>query len=655
VIGGYSEGDAERVILLKQEVDGSWSTVPNPVSAGGGGGGTVTEYVEDAAAAANPQGGIVILRRKDTLSAAEVSADGDNIAANATSKGELYVKHPDTIGVTGTFWQATQPVSGPLTDVQLRATAVPVSGPLTDTQLRATPVPVSGTFWQATQPVSGSVSVSNFPATQPVSGTFWQATQPVSGPLTDTQLRASAVPVDTELTTQDYDSGAGTSTQAVSGLIVPGAGGPVAITGDAAQGLDVDVTRVSGTVAVSGPLTDTQLRAAAVPVSGTFWQATQPVSGPLTDTQLRATPVPVSGTVTATGPLTDTQLRASAVPVDVSDRDARSVGRVRVWDGTNPASLLNATPAGTEYGLGIRDLSQPDVVNSGTLTASGQAVTITCPGEQTTWALDVRGTFSAGSTISFEATIDGTNFFAIEGRDMQATTPVTGTSTAGGGSRNFRGEAAGYKQIRFRCSAFAVADSINVTARVGKSVYFYNPLKASDPTIFDTGAIVRPLDSTLTPFTRLGRGHEVQQVRDTGRAHWSIYVNADTAEVASPITTEAMLTMRRSIDGAAASTGTDFTVTSGKRFAITSVLFSARHSAAVTGRMTLRWSTSAAITITSPIVTSWTYALAANAGDSTNQTFPEGFWIPSGGRLGVSALASVATAAINIQINGFEY
>lgn len=42
-------------------------------------------------------------------------------------------------------------------------------------------VPVTGTFWQATQPVSGSLSVSNFPATQPVSGTFWQSTQPVSG------------------------------------------------------------------------------------------------------------------------------------------------------------------------------------------------------------------------------------------------------------------------------------------------------------------------------------------------------------------------------------------------------------------------------------------------------------------------------------------
>lgn len=63
---------------------------------------------------------------------------------------------------------ATQAVTGPLTDTQLRASAVPVSvsgtvpvsGPLTDTQLRATAVPVSGTvavtgtFWQATQPIS---------------------------------------------------------------------------------------------------------------------------------------------------------------------------------------------------------------------------------------------------------------------------------------------------------------------------------------------------------------------------------------------------------------------------------------------------------------------------------------------------------------------
>jgi hypothetical protein len=54
----------------------------------------------------------------------------------------------------------------------------------------------------------------------------------------------SAIPVDSELTTLDYDSGAGTSNAAVSGVVVAAAGGPAAITGDVANGLDVDVTRL---------------------------------------------------------------------------------------------------------------------------------------------------------------------------------------------------------------------------------------------------------------------------------------------------------------------------------------------------------------------------------------------------------------------------
>lgn len=179
-----------------------------------------------------------------------------------------------------------------LTDTELRASAVPVSVTFPATQAvsaaalplpsgaatsaaqttgnaslasidgkLANPLPVTGTFYQATQPISGTVGVSGsvavtgtfWQATQPVSGTFWQATQPVSGPLTDTQLRAVAVPV------------SGTfwqATQPVSGTFWQ-ATQPVSI---------------AATVAVSGPLTDAQLRAVAVPVSGTFWQATQPVS-----------------------------------------------------------------------------------------------------------------------------------------------------------------------------------------------------------------------------------------------------------------------------------------------------------------------------------------------------------------------------------------
>lgn len=77
---------------------------------------------------------------------------------------------------------------GGLTDAQLRASAVPVTvptpvpvtGPLTDTQLRATPVPVSGTVT----------------ASGPLTDTQLRASAvPVSGPLTDAQLRAVPVPV----------------------------------------------------------------------------------------------------------------------------------------------------------------------------------------------------------------------------------------------------------------------------------------------------------------------------------------------------------------------------------------------------------------------------------------------------------------------------
>lgn len=57
------------------------------IAAGGG-----TQYTEDAAAAADPVGNAMILVRRDTPSATEVSLDGDNIAAKASSTGAQYVE-----------------------------------------------------------------------------------------------------------------------------------------------------------------------------------------------------------------------------------------------------------------------------------------------------------------------------------------------------------------------------------------------------------------------------------------------------------------------------------------------------------------------------------------------------------------------------------
>ncbi len=71
--------------------------------------------------------------------------------------------------VTGTFWQATQPVSGTVTETNSSAikTAVEkidnaISG--SEMQVDVVTMPttaVTGTFWQTTQPVSGTVAVTN--------------------------------------------------------------------------------------------------------------------------------------------------------------------------------------------------------------------------------------------------------------------------------------------------------------------------------------------------------------------------------------------------------------------------------------------------------------------------------------------------------------
>lgn len=141
------------------------------VAAGAG-----TQYTEDAASAADPVGGMLIGRRRDTLVTNEVSADGDNIALNATNKGQLHVKLADTVTVDAS------------------GTAVPVtdnSGSLT---------------------VDGSVSLTSDDA--------------------------------------DLDSGAGTDNHEVIAIGVAASGGHAVITGDVANGLDVDVTRVGGNVTV---------------------------------------------------------------------------------------------------------------------------------------------------------------------------------------------------------------------------------------------------------------------------------------------------------------------------------------------------------------------------------------------------------------------
>jgi hypothetical protein len=115
-----------------------------------------------------------------TVSALPVSLSTTTIGG--TARLNVTLSSATTIGATAPSYGN---LYGGSDGTNLRAISVDTSGRtvVTGSVSVANTVPVSGTFWQATQPVSGTVT-ANVSGTVPVSGTFWQATQPVSGTVT---------------------------------------------------------------------------------------------------------------------------------------------------------------------------------------------------------------------------------------------------------------------------------------------------------------------------------------------------------------------------------------------------------------------------------------------------------------------------------------
>lgn len=198
--------------------------------------------------------------------------DAELVGANVTLLSiDSHVDGVETI-LTSIDGKLTSPLSvtGPLTDVQLRASPVPVSASIpgvatsanqTNASQKTQIVDGSGNVISSTSnaldvniasagtlPISGSVSVSNFPATQAVSAVSLplptgastaalqttgnsslasidsKLTSPLSvtGPLTDVQLRASAVPVSLTSVTGTDGAAEPTNALAVGGVTAGG-------------------------------------------------------------------------------------------------------------------------------------------------------------------------------------------------------------------------------------------------------------------------------------------------------------------------------------------------------------------------------------------------------------------------------------------------
>lgn len=117
---------------------------------------------------------------------------GAAIAANQTtanaSLSSIDGKLSSPLPVSGTFFQATQPVS--------ISGTVPVSGALTDTQLRASAVPVSGSFFQVTQPISAaSLPLPSGAATSAIQTTIQASLTSIDGKLNSLGQKAASASV----------------------------------------------------------------------------------------------------------------------------------------------------------------------------------------------------------------------------------------------------------------------------------------------------------------------------------------------------------------------------------------------------------------------------------------------------------------------------
>jgi hypothetical protein len=661
---GAHPTDAEGNSLVDADTGALKVNVVAGGTTGGTGGTAGTEYTEDAAAPANPVGGAVMARRRDAL-AVETNADGDVTALNSTPKGELYVKQTDAIPVTdnggsltvdGTVAVSALPAglatsakqdtgntSLASVDAKLPALSggrvpvtvdapVAVTGPLTDAQLRAAAVPVSaaalplptGAATSAKQD-TGNASLASIDAKVTACDTTGKSTAALQ-----TTGNTSLASIDGKLVTAktaDLDTGAGVDTVPLQGIALPGAGGAV-VGGTSSAPLRTDPT---GTTAQ--PVTD---NGGSLTVDGT---------------------VAISGSVAVTGPLTDAQLRATAVPV--SDGG----GNLSVDDGAGSLTTDTAQLPGT--------LGQKTMANSlGVCLASDQAsipVAATCSGTVTAnvgttngLALDAtltggtqkaicrtaaKGTTVAGdctssavdaNTQALHVSIKETISLPVTGTFWQATQPISAASLP-----LPTGAATSAKQDTIIAALPATLGQKAMAAALAVSI-------ASDQSAVPVTA------PTITKGTQGANGFTTQDLKDAGRARVSI-VFQGTGAVA-----DALLSLVKSTNGTAAAGATSIAVAANKRLRITSMTFSVKANAAAAAfaTFTLRINPTGAALIGSQSefrVDLGNTEAVVGAARSICIPIPDGLELSGTEQLAVSALAQATTNILSVTLTGFEY
>jgi fibronectin-binding autotransporter adhesin len=479
---------------------------------------------------------------------------------------------------------------------------------VTDTNFNAVTAPAGsdagGAF--AVQGITGmkplAVTGNFFQATQPVSGTFFQTTQPVSGPLTDTQLRATPVPISGSTTV----SGTITANQGTAAAVA--SAWPAKIS----DGTSTAAVKAASTAAAA---TDPALVIRSIQLPAALGQTTMANSSPVT-------------------------IASDQPAFDISDRNGRLLGAVTAAQGA-----ANSTP----WTQDLTRIGGNTVVTAGVngLLAVGGNIPMGQPA--TANPVPVGGVFTTTPATLATGQTAALQFTAAQNVKQDLST-IAGTAPTTAGKIDVKG-ADGDVFVRQATGTnlHAVIDTGSTTA-------------VTQATAANLNATVTQL--ALTKGTQGSTGVSTQDLKDAGRT--SIMLTASAASTAVgetliTLTKSAGLAATTTCSSCTITTGKTFRIQS---IAI-SARNSAGTTPTSNVTVNIRAAVAGATTTASPLQMHYVVNIPATTASTLfpPMLIPDGFEIASNGATNTYGLTithpqwvtGTTTATFDITIVGFEY
>ena len=312
-----------------------------------------------------------------------------------------------TLAVTGTFWQATQPVS--LTSTTITG-SVAVTGPLTDTLLRASAVPVS----LASTTITGTVTIAGaLTANQSVNVSQLNGVTALMGNgVTGTgSLRVTIASDNTAFSVNAVQSGAYNITNVSGTVSLPTGASTAALQPTNAAAASTTAGQsghvILGAVTTAAPTYTTgQSNFLSLTTAGALRVDTG-ASGGLTDTQLRATAVPVNAAqINGVAPLMGNGVTGTGSQrVTIASDNTPFTVNLAAPAATYSASIsglvpaLTATDIFTITGSIAKTIRVTKIIVNGVQTTAGQVAVLVIKRS----AADTAGTSTAPTKVPYDS------------------------------------------------------------------------------------------------------------------------------------------------------------------------------------------------------------------------------------------------------------